>query len=117
MARTCPPAIWARLVRDHGPNDRMLKACLQTLRTYMDAEGYAFPSQALIAKGASLSEKTVQRKLDKARRLQWIGVYTHGRNGQGWKRQGYQCCVPDHVDVNEKDEHLFDAWAAQVGDV
>jgi Helix-turn-helix domain len=86
----------------------MLKLCLLTLRTFMDRDGYAYPSQETIAKGASVSEKTAQRKLDTARKLGWLHVETRGRTGQGWKLHGYRCCIPDHIAVGAPDQRIID---------
>lgn len=117
MARSVPPWLWGVLIRDHGPKDATTRLCLYALRTFMDNSGYAFPSQASIAKAACVTEYTAGKKLNDAHRLHWVGIFTHGRSGQGWRRLAYQACVPDHVAIPDQHEHLVETWASQVGEV
>src|SRR5262245_15819838 len=113
MTRRCSPAVWARALRDHGPPDAMMKLCLLTLKSWMNASGYAYPSQKSIAAGASVSEKTVQKALKRAHKAGWIDVEPRGLAGQKWKLAAYTCCVPDHVSLSKSDQEIHDRYAEQ----
>lgn len=115
MARRPPPWLWSVLIRDYGPPDPTLKLCLHTIRTFMDANGDAFPSQTTIAGAASLTDRVVRSKLKKAERLKWLSVNVAGHSGQGWRRHGYQTCIPDSVPLTDKQEQLADCQESRVG--
>jgi hypothetical protein len=77
---------------------------LYTLRTYMDATGYCYPSQEQIAKTSGISVRTVQNKLPKASRLHWVGMTTHARAGQQWKSYAYTSCIPDLIELGSYEQ-------------
>ena len=106
MARRPPPWLWSVLIRDYGPPDPTLKLCLHTIRTFMDASGDAFPSQTTIGRAASLTDRVVRSKLKKAVRLKWLSENVAGHSGQGWRRHGYQTCIPESVPLTDKQEQL-----------
>ncbi|MGC3982812.1 MAG: helix-turn-helix domain-containing protein [Steroidobacteraceae bacterium] len=116
MARAVPPWLWAVMIRDHGPRDATLRLCLLTLRTFMDSNGSAFPSQATLAKAACVAEFTVQKKLKRASELQWLGIQVAGHTGKGWKHYRYVACIPDDIGVPDKHERLAEKWS-EIGDV
>ncbi|HEY0941902.1 MAG TPA: helix-turn-helix domain-containing protein [Steroidobacter sp.] len=90
---------------------------LYTLGTYMDRDGYAWPSQSLWAKGSRVTERTIRRHMDRAVGLGWLAVETAGRTGQGWRHYAYRACVPDHLLLDDRDESISDALTAQNGGI
>jgi len=117
MPRAVAPWTWKRALRDHGPDDRGFLLAMLMLNTYMDNSGYAYPSQSTWASASRISTRHLQRHLALAQQLGWVSVVNAGRGGQGWRHNGYRCCVPDHVELEEKDEALADVIASQVGDI
>lgn len=101
MAGAVEPTVWARALRDHGPEDSTLRLALLVLRTYMNRDGEAYPSQATIAAGAALAEFTVRRALARAEQSGWIERYERRgpASGQAWRRHGYRATVPERVDL------------------
>jgi helix-turn-helix protein len=90
---------------------------LYTLGTFMDRDGFAYPGQATLAKGARASVRTIRRHIDQAQALGWIGVSLAGNSGQAWRHYAYRCCIPDDVFLDEKDDALADVVASQHGDI
>lgn len=117
MARAVAPWTWAKKLRDHGPSDPGFLLAMLVLRTYMDESGFAYPGQGTWAKGARKSVRMIQRYIVRAQHDDWLVVGNAGRTGQGWKHNGYRCCVPDWVALGEKDEVLADAVTAIFGEV
>jgi hypothetical protein len=93
-----------------------VRAVLHALGTFVDKRGYAWPSQATIARAACMSTRAVQKALQCAERERWIGRHLGEATGQAWRRHGYRCCVPDHVDLT-KYSQLADAFEAIEGAV
>lgn len=117
MPRAVSPWTWRRALRDYGPDDPGLLLSLHTLASYMDRDGYAWPSQKLWAKGSRVTERTIRRHMEKAEGLGWLAVETRGRTGRGWRLYSYRAAVPDHILLDELDEEIADAIIAQTGDV
>ena len=117
MARAVSPWTWGKALRDQGPEEWGFLLVMHTLRTYMDRDGFAFPSQATLARGARMHVKTVRRHLKRAEQLHWIGIARAGRGQKGWRLFAYRCCVPDSVVLGEKDAMLADALSGVTGDV
>jgi hypothetical protein len=117
VPRAVAPWTWRRKLRDHGPEDPSFLLAMLMLNTWMDGEGFAYPGQPKWAKAARTSVRNLQRHIAKGRRLGWIDVVNAGRGGKGWAFNGYRCCVPDDVPLDEKDERISDAIIAQAGDV
>ena len=105
------------MLRDHGPDDPGLLLALLVLGTYMDGNGFAFPGQPTWAKAARKSVRMLQRYIAQARRLGWLNVVNAGRGGQGWAFNGYRCCVPEWVELDEKDQSIGDALESQEGSI
>jgi hypothetical protein len=103
------PWTWRRMVRDHAP--KKLLITLFVLGTYWSRDGYAFPGQATIAKGARASVRTVRRHIDQAESEGWLRVELDHRTGKGWRRNVYLCVVPEDLEehLNEKDSELREA--------
>jgi hypothetical protein len=118
VAQAVPPWLWAVCIREDGPPDAITRLVLHTLRTFMNSAGYAFPSQAILAKACFLSEKSVQRALKAVsfQGEQWVSVQWHGLQDKGWKRQAYRCCVPDRINL-VKFEQLVDSYLAKEGEI
>jgi hypothetical protein len=89
---------------------------LYVIGTYMDRDGYAFPGQEAIAKGARTTERSVQRHIAEAVRLGWLAVENAGRGGQGWRHNAYRCAIPESVTLTATDESIADVYSAQLGD-
>jgi hypothetical protein len=87
------------------------------LNTYMNNEGFAFPGQPKWAAGARMSVRTIQRHIAAAKRTGWIAVLNAGRGGKGWAFNGYRCCIPDDLQLNEQEERIADHIAAQAGGI
>lgn len=117
MPRAVSPWTWRRALRDHGPENPAELLTCYTIGTFMDREGFAFPSQKTIAAGIRASLRTVQRHLTSIERQGWINVKLAGRGGQGWRHSAYRASVPDHVPLEDLDEKLSDIVVAQCGDV
>jgi hypothetical protein len=89
---------------------------LYVIGTYMDRDGFSFPSQGLIAKGARASIRTVKRHIAAARAGGWLGVEPGQRGGKGWRHNVYRAAVPESLPLPEKHEEISDAIRSQVGD-
>jgi hypothetical protein len=83
----------------------------------MDREGFSYPSQETIAKGARASVRTVQRHIAAAELAGWIGIQLAGRGGKGWRHYVYRAAVPDDLPIDEIDEKLSDVILAKEGDI
>jgi hypothetical protein len=105
------------MLRDHGPNDPGFLLVMLVLATYMDRHGFAFPGQPTWAKAARRSVRMLQRYIARGRTLGWLEVVNAGRSGKGWAFNGYRCCVPDGIELDEKDESIAEAIIAEAGDV
>lgn len=116
MPRVVAPWTWKRALRDHGPDKHRFLLALFVLNTYMDRDGCAFPSQPTWARGARASTRTIQRYVSQAVQLGWLIRSNAGRTGQGWNHNCYQCCVPDGVQLGQKDEELSGTIASQSDD-
>lgn len=115
-----PPWLYGVAIREHGPDDSTMKLVLHTARTFMDDDGYCFPSIRAIAKAASLNKSTVTTKVDEARKLGFLAVYPGSGRGKQWKGNAYRACVPVNsktAPLLAKHQALIDAHIAKVGDV
>jgi helix-turn-helix protein len=98
-----PPRVdtwpWQRAVcSEHGPQSAQCRLILLALATFMDPNGSnAHPSQATLAKCAQVSLRSVVRYLEAAKRDGWLATHGAGRNGRGWRLNGYEATVPDAV--------------------
>ena len=108
MSRRVSPWTWRRALRDHGPKHPGELLTLFVIGTYMKRSGEAYPGQALIAKGARCSKRTVQRHITSAKDTGWITVYLAGKSGQQWRHSMYQASVPDWLVLDDLDEELSD---------
>jgi hypothetical protein len=105
------------MLRDHGPSDPGFLLVMLVLGTYMDKQGFAYPGQPTWAKAARMSTRMLQRYIARGRSLEWLVVVNAGRGGRGWAYNGYRCCIPDGIQLDEKDEAIADAIVAQAGDI
>lgn len=117
MPRAVKVWTWRRALRDHGPRDKGLRLTLYTLGTFMDDNGFAYPSQKTLARSALVSDRTIRRHLEDAEHSGWVAIQSAGRNGQGWRHHGYRAAVPSHVPLSEKDERLSDALVMYHGEI
>jgi len=108
---------WRRALRDHGPASNGLLLTLYTLSTFMDNDGFCYPGQATIARGARVSERTVRRHVDKAVSLGWLHVEPTRGQGQAWRGIAYRATIPDNVELDVVDNAITDALHSQQGDV
>lgn len=108
MARPVAPWTWARALRDYGPNAKGFLLAMHTLRTWMNREGSAYPSQKKWANGCRQNVKTVRRHLKCAVENGWLEIASAGRGGQGWRHYEYRATVPDHIALQDKDQELSD---------
>jgi predicted DNA-binding transcriptional regulator len=117
MARAVSPWTWRRALRDHGPTDASVLLTLYVIGTYMNRDGYAYPNQELIARGARASARSVQRHIAAAKRAGWLAVELAGRGGKGWRFNAYRAAVPDNLLMDELDEKISDAIVSVEGDI
>ena len=82
-------AVWRNAIRDSGA-DSCTKLTALTLSTYMSANGDAFPAIETIAEGASLSPRTVGKRITV---LETSG-YLHVRRSRGHGSHRYQATLP-----------------------
>jgi hypothetical protein len=115
MSRPVSPWTWRRALRDHGPASRSVLLTLFTIGTFMNRDGYAFPGQQTIARGARASVRTVQRHIEKAEREGWIGVRLAGRGGQGWRHLAYRAAIPADLNLSYLDETIADTIEGSEG--
>jgi hypothetical protein len=116
-ARAVVPWSWARILRDHGPRSRDFRCAMLTLRTWMNDDGFAYPSLRTWAQGACMSVNTLTKHYKAALRDGWLGVERNPQGGQSWKRNCYRAAVPVHIQLPEKDEQLSDALLSEFGDI
>ena len=102
------PWLWRIAIRDHAPNDKTLKHVLLTIATFMDEDGYCFPSQDRIARGASMSPYTVQKAIARANASGWIAVYSRKGKGQRWRKNEYRACIPASVELSDSHQKYVD---------
>lgn len=117
MPQAVSPWTWRKALRDHGPQDRGYLLALMMLGTFVDRSGFAFPSVATWARASRNSVRQTQRYLARARKDQWLAVVRGGRGGKGWAFNGYRCCVPDSVQLDERDQDIADGFESQVGSI
>jgi hypothetical protein len=110
------PWTWMRVLRDEGPKNRDFLCAMLTLHTWMDVNGFAYPSLRTWAKGARMSTNTLTKHYKAALRDGWLGVEQHG-GGQAWRRNSYRAAVPLNIELSDKDEKLSDALISQFGDI
>ena len=90
VARAVAPWTWAKALRDHGPNEQGFLLVMHTLRTYMDRDGLAYPSQQTLARGARMHVRNVRRHLRRAEELHWIETSSAGRTHRDWRHNAYR---------------------------
>jgi hypothetical protein len=117
MPRAVSPWKWQRALRDHGPQSQSVRCTLYTISTWMNRDGYAFPSQDKIAKGAQTTTRSVQRHIAEAKREGWIATELAGRGGKGWRFTRYRACVPDHLDLDALDDDIAATIHVQEGGI
>jgi hypothetical protein len=100
--------LWRVSVRNHGPNDKTLKHVLLTISTYMDKDGYCYPSQDTIARSASMAPYTVQKAIARANAGGWIAVFPRQGDGQRWRNYEYRACIPASVELSESHQRHAD---------
>ena len=90
---------WREAIMSKLGPPKLMRLVLMAISMYMDTKTtLAFPSQALIAEGAGVSERTVRRLLEGAVADGWVqrrSVRT--RKGRGWRRHEYTASIPDGV--------------------
>ncbi len=100
MPRDTDRLAWWRELRERGPTESTLRHVLLTLSTWADPEGGScYPSQAKIAGGAALAEKTVQRLLRRAQDLGWVRAWLVNVPGSRKHTKHYRLTVPDGTEA------------------
>ena len=117
MPQVVAPWTWRRMLRDHGPDDAGFLLAMFVLTTWLNNDGFAYPGQPLWARGARKSVRMLQRYIARARREGWLSVVNAGRGGKGWAFNGYRCCIPDSIKLDDKDEAISTALQAQNGTI
>ncbi len=117
MPRAVAPWTWRQALRDHGPVDSGFLLSMLMLATYMNRDGYAYPSQATLAKASRRSVRMLRRYINRAEEMNWLAVVTAGHTGQGWRHHGYRACVPDEIPLTDADEDISRALEAQLGEI
>ena len=105
------------MLRDQGPKSRDLLCALLTLHTFMDPNGFAYPSLRTWAKAARMSTNTLTKHYKAALRDGWLAVEVKPPVGQAWRRNSYRAALPLTIQLPEKDEILSDALISQYGDI
>ena len=85
---------WEIALRDSGVGDSYFLVAMLTLRTRLDADGYAFPSMELWARDSRMSVRKLRDVVAQAVEAGWLEVVDAGRSGQGWRRHGYYIHTP-----------------------
>jgi len=87
------------ILSEDGPASPVARVALMALSLHMKADGTgAWPSQALVAARAGISERSVRRHLERAERDGWLERSRVRRaKGRAWYRTEYAACVPDAV--------------------
>jgi hypothetical protein len=86
------------LASERGPPDSCTRLVLFVLALHMNQTGQnAFPSQVTLARRSGLSERSVRKHLDIARKLGWIKIHNKPRKGKAWFVHEYVACVPDQL--------------------
>ena len=88
---------WEIALRDSGVGDSYFLVAMLTLRTRLDADGYAFPSMELWARDSRMSVRKLRDVVSHAERTGWLEVVLAGRSGHGWRRHGYYIRTPEHA--------------------
>jgi hypothetical protein len=98
-ARKALLAVWRDAIRD-SELDAPTKAVAFTLSTYMNGRGFAYPSKAALAAGASVSKRTVDATVD---RLEAAGFIELDRS-RGRRSNHYQASLPPTVQELRRSE-------------
>jgi hypothetical protein len=121
MARPVVPWTWARVLRDHYPSrkgSRDFLCAMHTLRTWMDEDGFAYPSLRTWAIGARMSRNTLTKHFKAAVRDGWLGVTSEQtERGKAWRLHTYRCAVPDQIELPEKDQALAESLISRFGPI
>jgi hypothetical protein len=88
---------WEIALRDSGVGDSYFLVAMLTLRTRLDADGYAWPSMELWARDSRMSVRKLRDVVAQAVEAGWLEVVNAGRSGQGWKRHGYYIHTPSYA--------------------
>lgn len=88
---------WEIALRDSGTGDAFFLVAMLTLRTRLDADGYAFPSMELWARDSRMSVRKLRDVVADAVRTGWLEVVLAGRSGHGWRRHGYYIRTPERA--------------------
>lgn len=114
--RAVSPWTWRHALRDHWPEHRNVLLTLYTISVSMDGDtGIAWPGQQLIADGARVSVKTVQRHIKLAKRIGWLGVTSKFSGGKSWRHYVYRAAIPDHLPLTRDELKVSDAITAEFG--
>lgn len=117
MPRAVSPWTWGKALRDHGPSDRDFLCAMLILRTYMDQDGFAYPSLRTWAGGARMSVNTLRKHVEAASTAGWINVESRAGQRRERVRHVYRCTIPDHIVLDDKDEEIAGAIAVRAGAV
>src|ERR1700675_5062495 len=113
------PWTWMRVLRDQGPKSRDFICAMLTLHTWMDGDGFAFPSLRTWAVAARMAVGTLRKHLKAAVDDGWLGGDVCQGAGNSWRRNTYRCAVPSDgsVFLTGKDEALSASLIMARGDI
>src|SRR5262245_44913042 len=105
MSKKSLLAVWRDAVRDSGL-DRTAKLVAFVLSTYMNRHGDAYPSQATLAAGASLTDTAVRAPIQRIEAAGFLKV----ERSKGRTAHGYTAILPPTANALRRSE-----WATANG--
>jgi hypothetical protein len=117
VPRAVKPWTWRKALRDYGPRQQGLLLTLYTLGTYLDRDGFAYPAQKTLARGARTSVRTIRRHMRQAVGLGWMSMEQMNQGGQDWRCYRYRCAVPDHIPLSRLDETMADGIVSNYAEI
>jgi hypothetical protein len=117
-ARAVKPWTWARVLRDTGPKSRDFICAMLILRTFMDDDGFAYPTLRTWAAASRMAVGTLRKHCKTALTEGWLGLGDNpDAGGKAWKRHAYRAAVPALIKLTEKDMELSIALIAACGKI
>ena len=94
-----------KVASKNGPPDATTRLTLLCIALHMKKDGTsAFPSQQYLAERAGLTERTVQKHIQRAVEQGWLKRRKRSRGR--WPHYEYEIAVPSHILVSEKDSTI-----------
>jgi hypothetical protein len=117
MARSCPPWVWVKSIRDCLIEDHAFRTASIWASAFMDKTGHTFVGQKRLANAAGVSVPTIRKGLRRAWEAEFLGVSSGDRQGKRWRNHRYTCCIPDALPLSPELEAIVDAHCSIHGDV